>query len=450
MTTDELKGIFEMHQAMNIEVFYWWCIAIMFLIHAGFLSYEIGASRTKNALASGMKNILTLAPVIPAFYFVGWWIYNAFPNGLIPIDASAALPWSASMRPDVNDMGTGIFFAAFALFGATTGSILSGAVIERIRLSAFLTLAVILGGGVWILAGSWGWHPSGWLLTQFGYHDVGAAGVVHAVAGFFALGVLMNLGARIGKFKNGKPQAIPPHNMPMSLLGLMMIIVGFFGFLGGCIIFNTGDIGWTTIYGTQTNLSAFAFNTVMGFAGGVIGAYLISRDPFWTMSGGLGGIITVAAGLDLYYPGLAFALAASGGALMAKVGNFLEQRGLDDSVGAFAVHGFCGFYGVVLVGIFAAGFANAEGMPDISFTGQLVGAVVMALTGFIPGWGISYALKKFNLLRVPPHVEVLGLDLVEISARPYPETESPQGHSPQGVHGGLNKAFPMAKRQDIS
>jgi len=188
----------------------------------------------------------------------------------------------------------------------------------------------------------------------------------------------------------------------------------------------------------------------MGFAGGVIGAYLISRDPFWTMSGGLGGIITVAAGLDLYYPGLAFALAASGGALMAKVGNFLEQRGLDDSVGAFAVHGFCGFYGVVLVGIFAAGFANAEGMPDISFTGQLVGAVVMALTGFIPGWGISYALKKFNLLRVPPHVEVLGLDLVEISARPYPETESPQGHSPQGVHGGLNKAFPMAKRQDIS
>ena len=187
MTTDELKGIFEMHQAMNIEVFYWWCIAIMFLIHAGFLSYEIGASRTKNALASGMKNILTLASVIPAFYFVGWWIYNAFPNGLIPIDASAALPWSASMRPDVNDMGTGIFFAAFALFGATTGSILSGAVIERIRLSAFLTLAVILGGGVWILAGSWGWHPSGWLLTQFGYHDVGAAGVVHAVAGFFAL-----------------------------------------------------------------------------------------------------------------------------------------------------------------------------------------------------------------------------------------------------------------------
>ncbi|OLO05697.1 ammonium transporter [Salinicola socius] len=423
MKADDLQGIFEMHQAMNIEVFYWWCTAIMFMIHAGFLAYEMGASRTKNALSSGMKNILTLAAIIPAFYFVGWWIYNAFPNGLIPIDAAAALPWSPSMRPDVDDMGTGVFFAAFALFGATTGSILSGAVIERIRLSAFLILAVVLGAGVWILAGAWGWHPDGWMLAKLGYHDVGAAGVVHAVAGFFALGVLLNLGARIGKYKDGKPQDIPPHNLPMTLIGLMMIIVGFFGFIGGCIIFNTGETGWTTIYGTRTNLSAFAFNTLMGFGGGVIGAYLSSRDPFWTISGALGGIITVGAGLDLYYPGLAFALAASGGALMPKIGGFLEKRGLDDAVGAFAVHGFCGFYSVVLVGIFAAGFPNVgEGVPDVSFSGQLLGAVVMALTGFIPGWGISYVLKKCNSLRVPAHVEVLGLDLVEIPAKPYPET----------------------------
>ena len=109
--------------------------------------------------------------------------------------------------------------------------------------------------------------------------------------GFFALGVLMNLGARVGKFQNGVAMYIPPHSLPMSLIGLMMIIVGFFGFLGGCIIFNSGDTGWTTIYGNPTNLSAFGFNTLMGFAGGVIGAYLTSREPFWTMSGGLAGII---------------------------------------------------------------------------------------------------------------------------------------------------------------
>ena len=184
------KEAFEMHQSMNIEVFYWWCTAIMFMIHAGFLAYEIGASRVKNALASGMKNILTLAVIIPSFYFFGWWIYNAFPGGIIPVDASSSLPWAASMGPDAKDMSTGIFWAAFAMFGATTGSILSGAVIERIRLSAYLILSIVVGSVLWILAGAWGWHPDGWLLTDLGYHDVGASGVVHAVAGFFSLGVI--------------------------------------------------------------------------------------------------------------------------------------------------------------------------------------------------------------------------------------------------------------------
>ncbi len=426
MTPEEmeaLKAAFEMHQAMNVEVFYWWCTAIMFMIHAGFLAYEIGASRVKNALASGMKNILTLAVVIPTFYFFGWWIYNAFPGGLVPIDAAGALPWATSMGPDVQDMGTGIFWAAFAMFGATTGSIMSGAVIERIRLSAYLILTVMVGSVVWILAGAWGWHPDGWLLLDLGYHDVGASGVVHAVAGFFSLGVLINLGPRIGRFVDGKAMAIVPHNLPMALIGLMMIIVGFFGFLGGCIIFNGGETGWTTIYGNPTNLSAFAFNTLMGFAGGVIGAYLTSREPFMTMSGGLAGIITVAAGLDLYYPGLTFVLAIFGGLTMPMVGKMVEKAGIDDAVGAVAVHGWCGFLGVVLVGLFASGYPNTpEGAPDINFMGQLMGAVVMAVTGFVPGYGISLLLKKLGMLRVPPKVEISGLDLVEIPATPYPET----------------------------
>lgn len=87
-----------------------------------------------------------------------------------------------------------------------------------------------------------------------------------------------------------------------------------------------------------------------------------------------------------------------------------------------AVHGFCGAYGVILVGVFASTYPNVGDLPDITFTGQLIGAIVMALTGFIPGWGISWVMKKMNALRVPPHVEVLGLDLVEIPAKPYPES----------------------------
>ena len=437
------QATFEMHQSMNVEVFYWWCTAIMIMIHAGFLAYEMGASRSKNALAAGIKNILVLAVIIPTFYLFGWWIYNAFPGGFIPTDAAAALPWSASMGPDVSDMGTGIFWAAFALFGATTGSILSGAVIERIRVSAFLILTVFLGSAIWILAGAWGWHPDGWLLTDLGYHDVGASGVVHAVAGFFTLGVLINLGARKGKFIDGVAQTIAPHSLPMTLIGLMMIIFGFFGFLGGCIIFNGGETGWTTIYNNPTNLSAFAFNTLMGFAGGIIGCYIATRDPFWTMSGGLVGIISVAAGLDLYSPSLAFIIATCMGFAAVAFAKLLEKQGIDDAVGAVSVHGFTGFVAVILVGVFAGGTPNVGGNPDITLYGQTVAAIIMAALGFIPGYAISLALKKANILRVPEAAEDLGIDEVEIIAKPYPEASTPasvESEVPNKLAGEPNAA----------
>ncbi|ROO29941.1 ammonium transporter [Salinisphaera orenii MK-B5] len=417
---EELQTQLDQLSSMNMEIFYWWCTALMVVIHAGFLSYEMGASRAKNALAAGVKNILALAFIIPVFFFVGWWIYSAFPGGFTIADgASAALPWSSSMGPNIEDRATGIFWAAFTLFGATTASILSGSLIERVRMSAFVIMAVFLGAVVWILAAAWGWHPDGWMLTELGFHDVAAAGCVHTVAGFFALGVLINLGARIGKFgKNGEINDIPPHNLPMTLVGLMLIIVGFFGFLGGCIIY--GD--WTTIYGNPTNLSAFGFNTLMGFAGGVIGAYAVSREPFWMMSGGLAGIISAAAGLDLYYPPLAFVIAFLGGCMIPVAGKFIEKMGLDDAVGAVAVHGFAGVWSMVAAGIFLHGYPNMGDLPPITLWGQIIGAVVMAATGFIPGYLLSLLLRSVGILRVPPEVEEAGLDAVEIPTKAYPET----------------------------
>jgi ammonia channel protein AmtB len=211
----------------------------------------------------------------------------------------------------------------------------------------------------------------------------------------------------------------------MTLIGLMMIIFGFFGFLGGCIIFNGGDVGWTTIYNNPTNLSAFAFNTLMGFAGGVIGCYIATRDPFWTMSGGLVGIISVAAGLDMYDPALAFVIATVMGVLAVKFAKMLENFGIDDAVGAVAVHGFCGFIAVVLLGVFAHGTPNVGDLPPITFYGQAMGAVVMAIVGFVPGYTISYVLKAANALRVPEQAEDVGIDEVEILAKPYPESSVP-------------------------
>ena len=163
----------------------------------------------------------------------------------------------------------------------------------------------------------------------------------------------------------------------------------------------------------------------MGFAGGIVGCYIASRDPFWTMSGGLVGIISVAAGLDLYDPGLAFIIATCMGVVAVYFGKFLEKMGVDDAVGAVSVHGFTGVVAVVLVGVFASGTPNVNDLPAISFFGQLLSAIIMALVGFIPGYGISLLLKKLNILRVPEHCEDLGIDEVEILGKPYPEAGVP-------------------------
>ena len=183
-----------MTNTMFAEAYYYLTIPLMIIIHAGFLAYEMGASRAKNALSSGVKNILAFAFVIPAFYFFGWWVYwamptgftlSAGPNGISGAEyaASIALGWGESaayMGPNLADQIDGVFWGAFTLFAATTASIMSGAVIERIQTVGFVILAIILGGFSWTLAAAWGWHADGWLVTSWGFHDFGAAGLVHA------------------------------------------------------------------------------------------------------------------------------------------------------------------------------------------------------------------------------------------------------------------------------
>lgn len=380
-------------------------------------------ARSKNVLATAMKNLLTFAVVVATFFFFGFWFYYAFPQfpfGAIDFEgAKVALPWSADMGPNTGSV-IGTFWGAFALFAATTGSIMSGAVLERIRTSAFLILTTVLGSVVWIIGAAWAWHGNGWMLTEWGWHDFGAAGVVHLIAGSFTLGVLLNLGPRIGRFVDGKAITIRPHNLPLTMLGLMLIFIGFFGFLMGCVVYY--NEGYISIFGNPTNLSAIAFSTLMGLSGGIIGAYMSSRgEPFWTISGGLAGVISVAPGMDMYHPALAFVIAVVGGALIPYLGKLLEVFKIDDCVGAVAVHGGCGFYGLVVSGFVLWGYPNIGEFPDVNPLGQIGGALVLAALGFIPGYLLSLALKKANLLRIPHEVELAGLDLHEVPATPYPE-----------------------------
>ena len=439
-----IKSAAQVTNTMFAEMYYYVTIPLMVLIHAGFLLYEMGATRVKNVLSSGMKNLLAFAFTLAAWYLFGWWFYWALPTWPLDFSAGAgymeisgleyanaiAWAWGDSaqyMGPNMADNASGVFWGAFALFAATTASICSGALIERIQTVGFVICAIVLG------TAAWGWHADGWLVTKFGYHDFGAAGLVHAVAGVLALGVLMNLGPRGGKFNaDGSANHLAGHNMPLTVTGLMLIIVGFFGFLMACIILPGEGWSWyadkgTTIYGTPMTLSALAFNVPLAAAGGIIGSWVITRDPFWMMSGCLAGIISVASGLDVYFGSTVIAVSLVAGMILKPCADWLEGLGIDDAVGAVTVHGTIGLFGLLVLGILGSGIPGLgafapEDTVAISFFGQLVGAVVMFLLGFVPGYVVSWIVDKAGMLRIPDAVQEKGLDAVKVPAQAYPES----------------------------
>jgi ammonia channel protein AmtB len=166
----------------------------------------------------------------------------------------------------------------------------------------------------------------------------------------------------------------------------------------------------------------------MGFAGGFTGGYFGSRgDPFWTVSGGLAGVISVSAGADVYAPTLAYLIAMASAYIVPTIGNWIETKmRVDDVVGAVAVHGSMGFLALIWVGIFAAGYPTGVNNVDSSIWGQLLGVATFLPLGFLSGWVASYIMKKLNILRVPPEVELMGLDVAEYEPDVYlPEVASP-------------------------
>ena len=431
---DELTAL----SVIFTEFYYWLTVALMFLIHAGFMLYEAGSSRRKNVQHTLMKNAMLIPVVTVTFFFFGWWIYFAFPTGpgiyggLVP--AADFYPWAEIMGPHMQDRINLVFWAAFLLFSWTAASIVSGSVIERIRTGAFLILAVLIGSVFWIIDAAWGWHPEGWMVQIMGYHDAYASGVIHAIAGGFALGVILVLGPRIGKFgPNGEPREIRPHNTWMTCIGLFLIYTGFWGFYVACnvpILDIGGESGSffsaTNIYLMPTTLSAITFNFLLSLAGGLLVGFLISRgDPFWTFSGGLAGIIAASAGNDLYHPLQALLIAGAGVVVAYKLHYFVERRfKVDDVVGAVAVHGYAGVFGVIIAGFMLWGypaaepveaglawFTTPEGWPAINPLGQIVGAFVMfGVLGFLPAFVAAKVMDLLGLLRVPPEVELAGLD----------------------------------------
>jgi ammonia channel protein AmtB len=208
----------------------------------------------------------------------------------------------------------------------------------------------------------------------------------------------------------------------MTLLGLMLIFTGFYAFYAACLVIaSTAFPGWANIYLSPTTLGSIAMIITMGFAGGFTGGYFASRgDPFWTVSGGLAGVISVSAGADVYAPTLGYLISMASAAMAVYAGNWIEKKmRVDDAVGAVAVHGFMGFLGMLWVGVFAAGYPTGVNNVDSSIWGQLIGMATFLPLGFLTGWGCSFVMKKLNILRVPPEVELMGLDVAEYEPNLY-------------------------------
>ena len=337
-----------------------------------------------------------------------------------------ANPMSPIMGVNLGDHINGVFWAAFLLFSWTAASIVSGAVIERIRLSAFAILAIAIGSVFWTIDASWGWHFDGWMVKILGYHDAYASGVIHACAGGFALGVLTVLGPRIGKFaSDGTPRNIGPRNPWLVTVGIFLIYTGFWGFYAACNI-PILDVGpeyglegvyytATNIYATPTTLSGITFNFLMSLSGGLLAGYWVSKgDPFWTYSSGLAGIITASAGNDLYHPLQAMIIGMIGVYVAYKMHYWVERKfKIDDAVGAVAVHGYAGVVGLIVCGFMLWGYPSSgyEGYAAINPVGMIIGAIIMfGLLGFLPGWIIAKILNGMGRLRIPHEVELAGMD----------------------------------------
>ena len=295
------------------------------------------------------------------------------------------------------------------VFVATTASIISGCLAERVKLWSFFLFVVVLTGFIYPIVGAWTWG-GGWL-AELGFKDFAGSTIVHSTGGWAALAGVLLVGARLGKFRSdGTIQATPPSNVPIVTLGVFILWFGWFGFNGGSqlAISSTLDI---------ISMSTVFANTTLSAAAGVIVAIAISRpilgrvDLLAVLNGALGGLVAITAGPDITNHLWAIFIGAVGGAVVVAGLKLLEILKIDDVVGAIPAHLFAGIWGTLAVCIAGGGSLVAQLIGIVS-----IGAFVFVVSLFV-WWIIELTLK----LRVSEVVEQLGQDAAELGIEAYPE-----------------------------
>ena len=392
------------------------CAALVFFMHLGFSFLEIGLTRQKNTINILFKNFFIITMGLITYCLIGFNLmypgdFNIIGNGILGF-AGPGLDAAVAADLAYNEGYT--YWTDFlfqGMFAATAGTIISGAVAERIKINSFMLIILLYVTIVYPIVGSWQWG-SGFLSTltdEFGFYDFAGSTLVHSVGGWGALVIIYLLGARKGKFdSNGKPLAIPGSNIPLSAAGVLILWLGWFGFNGGSVL--SAD---------PANTSLVLVTTCLAAAAGGLGASLFSGllyrnlDITMFMNGVLGGLVGITAGADQMGPTEAIAIGAIGGIVVVLGVALLDKCKLDDPVGAIPVHLFAGIWGTVAVGLFGASAGFDQFMVQLASTG-IVGAFCVISTIII-----ALIVKSIMGLRVSEDEETKGLDLSEHGTGAY-------------------------------
>lgn len=399
------------------------CGALVMWMAAGFAMLEAGLVRAKNTTEILTKNVALFAIASTMYLVCGYELMYGggyFLSGVTTVaqmdDAAVAQVLADSAEAgfdgDAVYSGASDFFFQ-VVFVATSMSIVSGAVAERMKLWAFLAFAVVMTGVIYPIEGGWTWGGNDVpFIGALSYSDYAGSGIVHLAGASAALAGVILLGPRKGKYSaSGAPQAIPGANLPLATLGTFILWMGWFGFNGGSTL-KLGGIG------VANEVANVFLNTNAAAAGGLIAALLVARIMFgkadltMALNGALAGLVAITAEPADPSPLLSTIIGAIGGVIVVFSIITLDKFKIDDPVGAISVHGTVGIFGI---------FAVLLSDPDATFMGQLVGLLVIFIWVFATSALVWFALKAIMGIRVTEEEEAEGVDISECGMEAYPE-----------------------------
>ncbi len=383
------------------------CGILVFFMQAGFTLVETGFTRGKNAGNIIMKNIMDLCIGSLGFWAIGYTVMYGESIGSL-------IGTPTLFFDNVDDMHN-LFFQT--VFAATAATIVSGAVAGRTKFSTYIIFSFVMTVIIYPISGHWVWQGDGWL-TELGFVDFAGSTVVHSVGGWAALVGAILVGPRLGKYTNGKSNAIPGHNLLIGALGIFILWLGWFGFNAGSQLAISGD--------NANAVAGIVITTNLAAAAGAMVAMFVSwmlygkPDISMTLNGALAGLVGITAGCAAVSPaGAAIIGAIAGGVVVLSIEFIDKKLKVDDPVGAVSVHGVCGALGTLLVGVFAldGGLLYGGGFSLLGV--QAIGVLSIGAWAAGTAFVVLYVLKKTIGLRVSKEEEVDGLDIHEHKSNVY-------------------------------